>query len=425
MRFCVVSGVRFTHTVELTGDVSVRIRSPEWSRFGPIRTYFTETDPVVRTIYDDIPRGEKFADRLKIQTLVNDTITVAGSHIIGSAATFELLAENRSLLEVGAVVPAINDQFDSFHEMVELKLTAEEYTPPWAPKRGYPDAETMYERAGYLDDHASVVMGWSIDEMRRAFQESLLRELHDPEAPLRQRVASVTDPDRLCSAIESTDDLTRKSIYNLTDNLPLEVRSALLKYANVNYHLTGATVHRAVPNVHSQELELLREKFDRAIDIDATRAEMERPSLEVGFDEYLNVFGVQKDTIRRLDADAVADMHDSRISRRFRGELTEILANVSTSSERPHDWDDTREEFREAIEQRIERERHQSRRLKRGLKTVVYASTIGTALAGVEELSLSITVLDPVVERLVERLPTLIGNDFLAFKQQYQRKIEP
>lgn len=402
-----------------------RIRPATDSTFGTLRTYFTACDPVVQARPGSASVDELTA-KLRALSLIQDSVTIAASHVVGSPAAFELVRRNRELLTDGAIVPAMNTEYDSFLDMVETKCRSEQHTRPWRPDSGSVEESVLLERASFLDDHTRDVLGWDIADMQSTFERSLLRDLEDDESGLHAAISGTSDPTVVRERIVGIDHLTRRALYERTADLSRPVRATLLDYANVNYHLTGATFHHATPQVIPTEIDVLTDRIRRSIELgdenDPERvADLEsRPlSGDTMFREYLNVVGFGTDTLLQLDAEDIVTLRRDRITEDFRRTLLDTVEDVAQRPDTTAEYLDLRDEFRTAVRSRLDAEATRRRRVKRLLDLSLYAGGVGATIAGAEELGLSLTVADPLLRKLVDYLPNLVGNEFTAFEQHY------
>lgn len=404
------------------------IKPPDDTAFGEVRTYFTEYDPVVQEWYHGRFIPSRLLDKLKLLTLVNDSITVAAAHMVRSETTFTQLRENRKLLEEGIIVPAINDDFDSFEDMVDRKLRLDRYTAPWLPNESISES-TLFDRAKFLDKHSSLLMGWDLEDMRSTFKESLLRDISDEGSRVRTNLRGV-DAETLRLRLQNVEPFSRRNILEQTDDLLRPDQAVLYDQMNANYHFTGSTVHRASVNAHSHELRALGDKFRRGIDAEfddpqvrdefLTRYDLSPAFLkrEDAFKTHLDVIDLGREDLRYLDIDDVIELREQRITQRYRTKLLEILNRVNQSSD-GLELSDLEDELREEIERRRDRERQRVKVTKYGLLSGVYASGIGVYLTGAQELGFALHLLDPLIRRFVNDIPYLVGNDFLAFEQRF------
>lgn len=399
-----------------------RERPPSDDAFGELRTYATECDPVAQARYEAGGTGA-LERKLKLLSLLNESVTVAGTHAVGSETTFSVLREHPRLLTCGAVVPAINAEFDSLLDMVDRKVNRTGYSHPWNEQLEYADPDALERRAKFLDQHASQVMVWDIESMRGSFRESLLNRLSDPNSPLYGRLRDVTDVEDVRTKVDRLDVVSRQSLERMTTDLPRQAREILIDYANVDYHTTGASVHRAVPNVQQAELETFRARFAHALD--AIETDIRPPGQDAAFDEYLDVLGLRKDGLDNLEGDQIASLRGQRVTRRFRGELLDALRSVGKGTSPSADWTDAREELRTELKNRRQNERRRTKGAKQVVELCVYLGGLAVALSGDIEAGVAAAALDPVLERLCEASETLVGNDLHAFSERYRDATEP
>lgn len=402
-----------------------RIRPATDSTFGTLRTYFTACDPVVQA-RSESPDVAGLVAKLRALLLLQDSVTVAASHVVGSPAAFELVRRNRELLTGGAIVPAMNAEYDSFLDMVETKCRSEDRAPPWRPDSGPVEESVLLERASFLEDHTRDVLGWDIADMQSTFKRSLLRDLEDDESGLHAAVGEAADPTRVRKRIAGIDNPTRRAMYERTADLPRTARAALLDYANVNYHLTGATFHHATPQVMPTEIDVLTDRIRRSVQLGDERDSKRVAALDslplsgdTMFREYLNVAGFGTDTLVELDPEDIVALRRDRLTEDFRQELLGIVDDIAERPDTTAEYLDLRDEFRAAVRNRLDTEATRRRRVKRALDLSLYAGGIGAAIAGAQELGLSLTVADPLLRKLVDYLPNLVGNEFTAFEQRY------
>lgn len=411
------------------------IKSPDYNKFGETRTYFTAHDPVVQEIYAN-PKIERYTpERLKITALLNDTVTVAGTHIIRSERTYEQLLDNRALLESGIVVPAINDDFNSLIDMADQKISLDQYEDPWRPG-GSLATSTVLDRGRHIDKYTDMYMGWDIGDMRGTFKKSMLRDIKDPDSRLYRNLSTEVEIDQLSSLIEEVTPFSRRGLLNSTDFLSDRARELLFDHINTNYHLTGARIHQANPSVPSREINTLRNKFHRAVEIDPEsppptiqkhHIEGKYLSPDVAFQELLDALCIGIHTIRRLDTNEIVDMHDERITRRFRSSLQNLFDEIHGNNEgKIHEFRTIQDEFVEEVEKRVYEGKHRMQKAKKVIQTTVYASSIGSTITYGNIEDVTIAILDPIIRWLVERdqFRGLVGNEFFAVSQKLKERSE-
>lgn len=406
----------------------MRIRPPSDGTFGSIRTYFTELDPVVQDWY---VRHEPahLAEKLTLLALSNDTITVAASHLVRSDRAFRVVAENLAYLEAGVIVPAINDDFDSFSEMVEAKLSQEGYQRPWRPD-GPPVRESMMrERAHFLDDHAALAMGWELSEMRDTFRRGLLHDLEDRHSMLSHHLRD-GQIELIRAEIDRINPFSRERILDAVSTHAPDATWPIATRMNTYYHLTGATVHRGHPNLAAQQLPHLGDIVDRSIELEPAGGDSDPMAitspptgLDDAFRAYADVIGLGAAPLRALDPEAVLELRQSGSGTRFRRALRETVATVRSRDIDPDDGSiaGAASALREEIRRRYHREQRHTSRSRGRLRTTLYVTAIGSLLAGAEELGATITILNPVIDKLADNLPLLLGNEFVAFGQELER----
>lgn len=412
-----------------------KIKPPDDSAFGTVRTYFTEYDPVVQEWYHGNFVPARLNDKLKALSIVNDSITVAAAHMVRSETTFNQLKENRRLLEEEVIIPAINADFDSFGDMIDQKLHRDEYGDPWTPGESISQSE-LFNRAKFLDQHSSLVMGWDIEDMRGTFKKSLLRDLNEERSYVRSNLRTA-DIDRLQTKINSVTPFSRKKILEVTSNLPRYDQSVLYDQMNANYHLTGSTFHKASINAHSRELRMLGDKFRRGLDVEIEdrstqeifeetyQSQRDLLDQEDAFNAHLDVIGVRNSDLRQLGIEEILELRDQRITHRYRDKLLDVLNQVNKPQSSPdYRLQELRDELREEIQNHRESEQSRIKYTKRGLQTTAYASGLGAYFVGAQELGFALQVLDPLIRRMIDRLPYLVGNDFLAFEQKFVDQLE-
>lgn len=409
------------------------IKPPDDSAFGRARTYFTEYDPVVQNWYHGGFTPSQLIEKIKALSLVHDSITVAAAHMVRSETTFAQLRENRRLLEEGVIVPAMNADFNSFEEMVDQKTSLDRYGDPWIPDGRLSETD-LVERAKFFDQHSRLVMGWDIEDMRGTFKESLLRDLDDPDSRIRSKLAG-TDIEELRQKIKSATPFSRKNILDVTATLSRSERAVLADYMNASYHLAGSTIHRASVNVHSDERAVLGDKFRRGIDasfdgadgrerfLEKYQVSPEYLNREVPFRAHLDVMDIDLGELRQLEIDDILDVRDAQVTRKYSDRLLEVLEDYDTPPQLLQN-SDLQRDLREEIRKYRNAEKRRIERTKTALRTSVYASGIGAYVAGAQEFGFALHVMDPVIRRLIDRVPTLVGSDFLAFEQKLTETVD-
>lgn len=440
--------------------MSYDIRPASDSRFGTARVQFVECDPDIQSQAGLSIGPEDIERKLKSLCLLNDVVAIGATHVLKSRETYTALKRNPSLITDGPIVFTMGRSHGSFTEALGNKLSnPERHNPLWTSK--HPNIQNkqqrLEERAQFLEKHAQLVMTRDISDMRSGFSNGLTVELSDEGSPLYQRLRSRgVNPTTLKERIEETDHSSRRFVHKEGRNLPNEVYHSLKQHADVNYHLTGATYHRAATTLHPLEIASLEGVFKQLVtvyadeelsasmsqDIENSAGNRSTPLVgpkvphindTLAIRMFSDIAGGIRQDIGQLAPSKVLELRKDPVTQNLREELMLIANNVHRNNIELTDLDDLQEaqqEFEAAIEAEYIEERRRKDWAQRALNNPVsMAPSIGMNLLGSYILSSDTafatgTAATAAQWTLGRYLPKMVETDLVDFERRYEKLVE-
>lgn len=392
------------------------------SRLKSPKVYFTETDPLLLTFVSP----HELSEKLKLLCILNDNVVIAASHLLESDMLLELLfvqgnANLLPLFQKGIILPALRDECESFAELVKIKRNSPE---PEVLRNKY-----TLEKGSMLDDNVSRFVEWSAPATSEEFRESAIQVINSPS--FRKKLAVRKEiVDELIIRLSKGTPFSRHIVEEAIKVLPEGKRRERVRNSiNVSYYLSGAHAVQCPPVVCSNELYGFHDKFQIAYSRTQDHLNIVSYNQLDLFKQYLKDFAVDESALDGLDADAILQIRDERITAKFREAYSDVISRAmkgesdNVATDRYYETKDSLLKLIDDVaKEKMSRRQIQMRRTRRVIRTASISSLITSLLSLLSVAASALTVPTSVagfalwfVDPLVAKFYKNRGSEFALF----------
>ena len=372
--------------------------------------YLTDADPIMQSIhritYDEL--------RTKLYTsiILDGNVLMAGSHILGSNLTSQLLFDEILLLEDGLVIPTLNTKYETSEDMVHARK--QKYIKA---KKIYRKTHSVYSleeflksqftsnhrektifnsmsldgiintKCGLIDDFARYIKSFDPREAVRHYTQSVIQELNSPKSTLRNKIATHSKKtlDLIVETFSQTEEIgglwDRYWLLDILAGFPEHLKKEIVDFISFSYYLGGVRggKDRSVIVAHEDLLPSINYKFRSTIVSSRFKEKI--------FEKFLDVFSISSKTIRQMSVEELVELNEDNTTKRFRSKLNKLLEIASNglidkkesratelSLDIKHLENDLLEAITSKVEEKRIREYHKWRSFERGrLPIAVFA----------------------------------------------------
>jgi hypothetical protein len=384
-----------------------------------LKVYLTEADLASQLLHRITQ--EELLLKLKAWLLFSDNIIIAGSHILSSPLTFEILKKYPVLLERGIILPYLRDQCKDFEEYLKLKL--QEKDPTFLiQKKG-----KLKEAANLLNEKSKRVVLWAPSSAIESYRQSIIKELSDPQSLVRSKLVGIrkTDILDLIKNLEKASFISRGTVNNLARKYLGIKRNILIKHSDFLYYLWGAAHLDSEPVLNPNMYTWGRNKL--SISIGKLLRSDEIPVLK----ETLSALGIARTILDILSFSDIIEMRDELVAKSFRSKWHDLITQAKKGSQGNSGKDKIGNESKilfELVKKELERERSKRKYFSKSkailtigsLVTSGITTFIANPILGVGALLLSLSSIDPLLEAIERRLG---GTELIIFCTRLQKEL--
>ncbi len=191
--------------------------------------YFTNFDNRIVSTTSDKDSLRKSVERtLKVLLLTKNNVVCAASHLTNDF-TFNLLSENKVLLEKQLIIPAFRADKTEIAELFHTKDIKE------SKRKNYVD---------FYSDNVSKTVLWELQANSNWFRNTFVQGLNTKGSVIRKNLKTLTDSQLklLIKEVSQKEILDRDTIDNLSKDFDNETKLILKNYRELVYHMSGARI---------------------------------------------------------------------------------------------------------------------------------------------------------------------------------------
>jgi hypothetical protein len=191
--------------------------------------YFTNFDNRIVSTTTNVEGLKKSVERtLKVLLLTKNNVVCAASHLTNDF-TYQLLSENKILLEKQLIIPAFRADKTEISELFISKKIKE------SKRKKYID---------FYKDNVSKTVLWELLPNSNWFRDTFVQGLKTKGSVIQKNLKSLTDKQLslLIEEVSQKEVLDRDTIDVLSKDFDNETRLILRNYRELVYHMSGARV---------------------------------------------------------------------------------------------------------------------------------------------------------------------------------------